>query len=905
MASFTDIIPKFNPYISQLPVEAMVQVGMEKQRRYDEGIQKIQSQIDNVAGLEILRPVDKAYLQSKLNELGNNLKGLAAGDFSNFQLVNSVSGMTKQLMNDKIVVAATQSAAHDKKQFAYMEEERKKGTLSPANEDNYLKRRQKYLNSGLTDPSGNPYTFSYSYRDFFDVNKFTKETFDSIKPGGWTFDQVYETDSLGRLRTDEKGRPIYSPVMKRVIKEGRLPEVVKQTISQIFSDPRVSQQLSIDGEYNYRNYSSSALAEKIKVQKEELLGGYNEMMADLQLQKSMGKDVQSQIDSLDTVIKNTNQSYNEYINLATVDPDAVRASLYKDDVSSRFTTMFGQMSVKEEIHDNPGWKANFELMKEANEQSRFAQRLSFDMTKEQNDMTKFWADYEQKERLSRQKGRGTPGSPGVPGVGGPTPTLGNMPAGEDAENIFENQYANLGQQFSNAANELIWEGFLSKNPSNQTLFQKLMTAGNTREQAISKLIDGVAASTGEDPNVVRTRFAQKAMVTWNNLTLKEKEKLPAFRNMIDQYEITQRNFRTIDKFRQKIDDDLDALSGGTVTRQTALKDVKDVNISLGGKVYNLKKDDIYDLAIAGNIAMNATLRGGSANMTKMNDAIRRLNLKGLGPVFEAMAGGGKSIDNLVNYASLSPLLPEVKKVLNVVNSGDFQRGSKFRQERIQKYFGASPVLNIPLLTGNAEDDRGMIQELRALSGGYREGQTVNMSPDFKSFASAITGKPESFSIQAKSVMGPDGQPVVEVVLYDGKSNRVGGMTVQRDEAMNRLGLDVDSLYVSPEVSALEHFISINGGRTSAGDPGEKSTYLENDVYFDKNSFPQLANTNLTVKANIVKMGGMYVPYVYASDGVRETKVPRQLTGHENLNSLIAGLKQQLSPQLIQALLIGN
>ena len=45
MASFTDNIPQFNPYVQQLPVEAMVSVGMEKQRRYDEGLQKIQSNI--------------------------------------------------------------------------------------------------------------------------------------------------------------------------------------------------------------------------------------------------------------------------------------------------------------------------------------------------------------------------------------------------------------------------------------------------------------------------------------------------------------------------------------------------------------------------------------------------------------------------------------------------------------------------------------------------------------------------------------------------------------------------------------------------------------------------------------------------------------------------------------------
>ena len=67
MASFTDQISQFNPYIQQLPIDAMVKVGMYKQQQYDQGVQKIQSYVDNIAGMDLYRPQDKAYLQSKLN----------------------------------------------------------------------------------------------------------------------------------------------------------------------------------------------------------------------------------------------------------------------------------------------------------------------------------------------------------------------------------------------------------------------------------------------------------------------------------------------------------------------------------------------------------------------------------------------------------------------------------------------------------------------------------------------------------------------------------------------------------------------------------------------------------------------------------------------------------------------
>ena len=116
MASFTDIIPQFTPYVQQLPVEAMVAVGMEKQKRYDEGVQKIQQSIDKIAGLDVAADADKAYLQSKLNQLGNDLTFVAAGDFSNYQIVNSVDGMAKQIAYDPNVQNAVGSTAYLRKQ---------------------------------------------------------------------------------------------------------------------------------------------------------------------------------------------------------------------------------------------------------------------------------------------------------------------------------------------------------------------------------------------------------------------------------------------------------------------------------------------------------------------------------------------------------------------------------------------------------------------------------------------------------------------------------------------------------------------------------------------------------------------------------------------------------------------
>src|SRR5688572_25788167 len=134
MANFTDRLQPFTPYVEQFPVEAAVNVGRIKQAQYDQGIQKIQSHIDSIAGMDVVRDVDKQYLQSRLNELGGNLRKVAAGDFSNYQLVNSVGGMITKIGKDSNIQNAVSSTLRYKKGLSDMEAARKEGKSSPSNE---------------------------------------------------------------------------------------------------------------------------------------------------------------------------------------------------------------------------------------------------------------------------------------------------------------------------------------------------------------------------------------------------------------------------------------------------------------------------------------------------------------------------------------------------------------------------------------------------------------------------------------------------------------------------------------------------------------------------------------------------------------------------------------------------
>jgi len=167
MASFTDQISKFNPYVAQLPSDAMVKVGMYKQAQYDAGVQKIQSYMDNIAGMDIYNEGDKAYVQSKLDSLGNDLKIVAAGDFSNQQLVNSVGGMATQIVKDANVQNAIATTAQFRKTLARIEKDQADGKAGANNIEDFYAQAKPWMES---TEAGVKLKASYSqYRDVIKV----------------------------------------------------------------------------------------------------------------------------------------------------------------------------------------------------------------------------------------------------------------------------------------------------------------------------------------------------------------------------------------------------------------------------------------------------------------------------------------------------------------------------------------------------------------------------------------------------------------------------------------------------------------------------------------------------------------------------------------------------------------
>jgi hypothetical protein len=253
MASFTDAISQFNPYVQQLPVEAMLKVGTYKQQKYDEGVQKIQSQIDRIAGLDVIRDVDKQYLQSKLNELGGKLKTVAAGDFSNFQLVNSVGGMATQIGKDSNVQNAVSSTAWYRKQAAEMEKAISEGKSSQSNIWDFTQQADDWMYSDDLNKS-----FRGRYTQFTDVKKKAMNAIKALHPKLQQYDVPFVINDDGSVDTRQ-----IADAMKRYKIEGIDESQIKQAIVASL-DQNDLNQLSIDGRYQFKGVDSEQLVERAK-----------------------------------------------------------------------------------------------------------------------------------------------------------------------------------------------------------------------------------------------------------------------------------------------------------------------------------------------------------------------------------------------------------------------------------------------------------------------------------------------------------------------------------------------------------------------------------------------------------------------------------------------------------------
>ena len=423
MASFTDsnkLMP-FTPYVQQQPISEMSQVGMYKQNQYEQGVQKIQSSIDNIAGLDIMRDVDKNYLQSKLDALGNNLKGVAAADFSNSQLTNSVAGMANKIGKDENIQNAVYSTQVVRKGQRDLETAKQKGESSVQNEDWWNMQVGNYLGSKDLNT-----TFRGEYVPYTDLTEKYAKVAKDVEAVEYSYDQPYQTNADGSLKyfitdkkgrlvetTQDKGQPMIDDAMKSITVKGK----AAQTILNNFYDNTTEndkRQLQIDAAYHYKNATSDTFKNDIvstfALQKKQLSDYTTELTVALKNPKLSDKDkavMQAKLTDINTILseggieKQLAESLQQLENPAGL--DAFKTKLYTQKYLTNLAQDKSTESYKEELKSNPYAQMNMEKKKFAFDVQKENTRISQWNKSHEWDVYKWSEEWKLKQQEAKDK----------------------------------------------------------------------------------------------------------------------------------------------------------------------------------------------------------------------------------------------------------------------------------------------------------------------------------------------------------------------------------------------------------------------------------------------------------------------------------------------------------------------
>jgi hypothetical protein len=390
MASFTDAISQFNPYVSQLPVDAMVKVGTYKQQKYEEGVQKIQGEIDKVAGLDVVRDVDKQYLQSKLNQLGSKLKTVAAGDFSNFQLVNSVGGMATQIGKDGNVQNAVTSTVRYRKQVAEMEAARKSGKSSPENEYWFGQEVNDWMNSGDIKSQYNGRFIEYT-----DVRKKLIDLSEKIKEVENITENPFKRDASGNVIVGKDGKPIIDDAILAVTTKGKSADKLLKMFNDGL-DENDKRQLMISANYEYRGATKDTFKKDIistydankKILIDETANLAVELRTNDKLSPADKAKLEARLNDINSVLNNgdlekkMNADLSEIENVSNI--ENLKYSIYKDKFVNGLAKDLSYQSYKYEYKNNPYAQMDmerknlqFKYDNAAREQANFNANMAF------------------------------------------------------------------------------------------------------------------------------------------------------------------------------------------------------------------------------------------------------------------------------------------------------------------------------------------------------------------------------------------------------------------------------------------------------------------------------------------------------------------------------------------------
>jgi hypothetical protein len=222
-------------YISPLPADDLIKFASKKQEMYDEGVAKVQQNIDAYNSLRssILTDVEKEYFDKSMGNLVKSISNSAGLDFSNKSNVQAVLNIGKPLERDQYITTAISNGkevSRRQEQLSKM----KPGERSVVNDYFYMKDVNDYMNSGKL---GQKIGYGKEYTPYVDLSKDWMEFMKTQKPNQ---NEYFEAQSsMG---------PAY---LEKVTVEGfNTTDLANKFKAFIATDPNKMRQFQMDAGYS-------------------------------------------------------------------------------------------------------------------------------------------------------------------------------------------------------------------------------------------------------------------------------------------------------------------------------------------------------------------------------------------------------------------------------------------------------------------------------------------------------------------------------------------------------------------------------------------------------------------------------------------------------------------------------
>lgn len=358
MASFTDNLVAFNPYIQQLPVDDYVRVGMVKQQQYNQGVERVQGYIDSVAGLEVIKPEQKDYLQQTVNNLQQEVGRVVQADFSKQQLVNSVGALTSKMASDPIIQTSVASTRTYKEGLAAMKEARDKGKSSVSNEWDFQDQFQKWYNDKDATTR-----FNGSYTPYTDVTSKISGIIKGLEPNSQIEDNPFKRGANGQILMDKDGLPQIDWAMIEKGSKSLTSERIKMAISANL-DANDMNQLRIDGRYSYRSQDAAGMKSITDQTYQYKLDQVNDIIQGLMVERGTANNDPQRAAQIDAQIAAYKDKAAGYQNAYTQDIAAInnnlegyKGSMYAQNWLSRFGDGYAYAQNSLTYKENPYFMA--------------------------------------------------------------------------------------------------------------------------------------------------------------------------------------------------------------------------------------------------------------------------------------------------------------------------------------------------------------------------------------------------------------------------------------------------------------------------------------------------------------------------------------------------------------------